>query len=877
MKKYYLSFLLSVGLLSAFAQTPYEQKMNFQLRAYLDKPVTGLEMVDLFIHGEKDAVSAAVQAVGGQVKLTLPRLVSARVPVARVVELAASPAVHHFEFSMERGQLMNDSMRVKNRVDQVQQGLAPLSQGYDGTGVVVGFIDSGLDILHPDFRDANNNSRVYRYWDQVPAANPGSPAPYGYGTEWTTAELEAGGSSIPNDNASGHGTTVMGTAAGNGLANGRHKGVASGADIIAVATNFGLPNWQSTVADGVAYILAQAEALGKPAVINASLGSYGGSHDGKDAAALFIEDLIDQQGGRAMVAAAGNSNAEFPYHMRTEVDADTSFTWFTTNQNTDPRYNAFPFPNMFFELWADADDFADVQFAIGADRVLPSLAYRGRTPYHTVADAIGTTVTEPLISPSGNTLGTVQYYAQERGDQILLQIMMESPDSAGYLWRFMTTGNGIFDVWTLTTRTATSNIIGPVLAEPLGLPFPTEAEYPAMANYVQPDNRKHMVDSWACLPNVVTVANYCNEVSYIDYAGNLQAVDGEEGNIAPNSSAGPTRDERLKPDIASTGDVTFTAGPLVAIQWIIDNQNGWKIDPGGMHVRDGGTSMAAPVVAGTAALFLQKCPTATAYEILEAIRSNARGDAFTGTVPNNRWGMGKLDAFNTVVNKAKLVTESTTFCDGQEMEVTYPDRFVSVTWNDGSTTSPLIVQEAMDVSAVLLSETGCRAFSDTLNFTILPSLPAPTVELLGDLLTSSVGPAYQWYVDGEAIDGATAQTLIAPHTGSYSVEVIAANGCGSMSAMVDVIFLGLPEHRTGSFAVWPVPAQDLIRIQLPAARTSALMINILASDGKLVHQERSTSGSSLFTVPLTDLAPGTYTVQAISGAEVWSSRFVKIP
>ena len=334
MKKYYLSFLLSVGLLSAFAQTPYEQKMNFQLRAYLDKPVTGLEMVDLFIHGEKDAVSAAVQAVGGQVKLTLPRLVSARVPVARVVELAASPAVHHFEFSMERGQLMNDSMRVKNRVDQVQQGLAPLSQGYDGTGVVVGFIDSGLDILHPDFRDANNNSRVYRYWDQVPAANPGSPAPYGYGTEWTTAELEAGGSSIPNDNASGHGTTVMGTAAGNGLANGRHKGVASGADIIAVATNFGLPNWQSTVADGVAYILAQAEALGKPAVINASLGSYGGSHDGKDAAALFIEDLIDQQGGRAMVAAAGNSNAEFPYHMRTEVDADTSFTWFTTNQNT---------------------------------------------------------------------------------------------------------------------------------------------------------------------------------------------------------------------------------------------------------------------------------------------------------------------------------------------------------------------------------------------------------------------------------------------------------------------------------------------------------------------------------------------------------------
>ena len=108
----------------------------------------------------------------------------------------------------------------------------------------------------------------------------------------------------------------------------------------------------------------------------------------------------------------------------------------------------------------------------------------------------------------------------------------------------------------------------------------------------------------------------------------------------------------MKPDIAATGDITFTAAPLDAIQAIIDTQNGWKVDPGGMHIRNGGTSMASPVVAGAAALYLQRCPTATAQEIIDAVHRNARMDAFTGAVPNNYWGMGKLDAFNMLLNNA---------------------------------------------------------------------------------------------------------------------------------------------------------------------------------------------------------------------------------
>lgn len=876
MKKYVLALLVGSFVLGNYATAQREEKIDLQLRAYLAKPQAGNDQLDLFIHGEREAVGRAVGAVGGHVKMSRPGLVSARVPVARVRELANSSAVERFEFSLERGHLMNDSMRVKNRINQVQQGLAPLAQGYDGTGVVLGFIDSGLDLLHPDFRDANDQTRVIRYWDQVPGPNANSPGQFGYGTEWTQDELN--GPIIPVEPAglNGHGTTVAGTGVGNGLANGRHKGVASGADIIIVATNFALPNWRASVADGVAYIIAQAEALGKPAVINASLGSYAGSHDGKDAAALFIEDLLNEQGGRMMVAAGGNSNSAYPYHLRTEVDADTSFTWFTTNL-LPPPYNIFEFPNMYFELWADIDDFENVQFAIGADRVTPSLTFRGRTDFHSLQPGITDLIQEDLVSPSGNTLGTVQFLTQQRGDQVQMQVMIASPDTTDYLWRFMTTGSGRYDLWSMTDRTGTSNVIGSVIAAPLGLPFPSPAEYPAMAHYVHPDYFQNMVDSWACLPNVLTVANYCNEVSYIDYAGNPQTVPGVEGDIAAFSSSGPTRDDRIKPDIASTGTLTFTAGPLDAIQWVIDNQNGWKIDPGGMHTRNGGTSMASPVVAGTAALYLQQCPTATALEIVEAVKSNARADGFTGSVPNNRWGSGKLDAFNTMLNLAPLTAPLTSFCEGEGVEISIPEPFTNVLWSNGSSADPLMVTEPGPLSAQMTTATGCRAYTDTLDITVLPVPAVPTATLDGTLLTSSSATFNQWYRDGNPLPGETGQTLEAPGTGTYTVVVTGANGCSSTSASVQVLITGVAERKGEAFALWPSPVQDQLRVQLPASQNGAVLITVLAADGKVVARHRPAVNDAQLVIPVAALAAGIYTLQAESGTERWVTRFVKVP
>ena len=239
-------------------------------------------------------------------------------------------------------------MLINNNVLPVHQGLGDLPAAYDGKDVVIGIIDTGIDFLHPDFQDENGNTRVLHIWDQTfgnlsPGYDPNRiPLPYGYGNEWDSTDINAGVCTHTEPSVfSGHGTNVSGSAVGNGLAVNNYKGVAPEADIIVVASNFGAVSWTSLVADAVEYIFAKADALGKPCVINGSLGTYFGSHDGMDAPAQYIDSLITSTNGRAFVCAAGNCGNE-PLHMSHDVTQDTSFTWFQFNPSC-PRLRSHIF------------------------------------------------------------------------------------------------------------------------------------------------------------------------------------------------------------------------------------------------------------------------------------------------------------------------------------------------------------------------------------------------------------------------------------------------------------------------------------------------------------------------------------------------------
>ena len=863
MRKLLVLVLLCGAVLPSNAQKP--TKLNLQLQAFLKLPHAATEEVDLFIRGEERGVASAVAAHGGRVKLIMSGLVSATVPVSEVEALAASDAVDMFEFTLSKGRTLNDSSRVKARVVDVQQGRAPLPVGYMGEGTIIGIIDSGLDLGHPDLNDSLGNTRVLHYWDQnFPFNGQLTPQPYGYGQAWDSTAINAG--SCPATDQPqwyGHGTTVVGTAAGNALATGAFMGVAPKADIIMVSSDFGRPNWRASVADAVKYIVDQATALGRPVVVNASLGDYYGSHDGLDAAALFIDSLLNEAPGRALVCAAGNSFTLPPYHLHTEVTADTSFTWFTYQPAS---INALGVGGLYFEVWADTASFNAVDYAIGVDRTIAnSYSFRGRSPFHRAQAVLGQVITDSIISVLGNLLGVLETRIEARGAQYHLEVVMAEPDSSDFYYRFMTTGQGSFDVWSSYYLGSSTMISG-------GLP--SVAQFPDIVKYVLPDNEQRMVDSWACSDHVLTVANYQNETNYLDYNGLPQSVTGVENDIAAASSNGPTRDGRMKPDLAAPGDITFSAGPATFIASLLAGAGAFKVAPGGYHLRAGGTSIASPVAAGSIALYFEKCPNATHLDAIRSFELSAFGDAFTGALPNIRWGAGKLNAYDALVRSAEVpitFDPSMVMCFNDSVLVSGPNSMAAYAWNTGASTQSFYATQQGVIALEVIDANGCHAWSDTLAVIEDAPVPTPTIAQVGYALESSAAVGHQWFFNGAPINGATDQTYDVYDTGDYFVQASNVNGCTANSDTLFVLSTGVNDAaRSGSLEIWPVPATDAVSIRSPLELAGQATLEVVDVRGKLVQRRSFQGGSTVVLLKLEGMATGLYQVRISDSARSWT-------
>lgn len=104
-------------------------------------------------------------------------------------------------------------------ISPVQEGIS----GLYGDGVLLACIDSGVDYAHPDFCAADRTSRIALLWDQTIPGNP--PTGYALGSVYTRRQInEALAASspterfalVPSRDVTGHGTAVLGIAAGNG-------------------------------------------------------------------------------------------------------------------------------------------------------------------------------------------------------------------------------------------------------------------------------------------------------------------------------------------------------------------------------------------------------------------------------------------------------------------------------------------------------------------------------------------------------------------------------------------------------------------------------------------------------------------------------------
>ncbi len=587
--------------------------------------------VQLLVQGEVSQIGQLAASLGGSLKYAIGDRCAIRVPQQRWREIPGHPSIARFEGSGPLVQPLGDVMLVHSRVDSVQAGYAPLPQGYDGQGIVVGLVDLGIDYTHPDFRDSSGHTRIKYIWDQILPANASTPLPYGYGQACDSAGIEAGTCLHVDPNLSySHGSGVSGVAAGNGLATGQYRGVAPAADIIAVNLAFN-NSFLSNVVDAIHYIFDKADEMGKPCVINTSLGTYLGSHDGKDLSAQMIDELLGSRNGRSVVAAVGNAGDRI-FHLGYSAEADTSFSWFRYESGLGAAY---------VQLWIDTADAAGWNFAIAADQ--PSnWSFRGRTPFWNLHEDLdlssGLDSLEYELFNGPNRLGRFKSWVQRQGASYLVELAV-FPDSTSLRWRLESFGSGRIDIWSDPAVTGTSYLFR-------GADLPTPEQMPQIVRYRGPDLSQTLVSSWQCSDRVIAVGSYYNRNSMLNFYGDSPPVSGTPETRILSSSNGPTRDGRIKPDISASGQWVLASASTNMSAWLIGLGAANYIADGGRHYLQGGTSFSSPIVAGIAALYLERYPDTDWKAVKNAVLSGARRDAFTGSdLPDYQWGYGKVNAF----------------------------------------------------------------------------------------------------------------------------------------------------------------------------------------------------------------------------------------
>ena len=262
-------------------------------------------------------------SVIGDADVTGHTIVTGRIPIARIEFVRTQP----FVASMKAAQRLSPSLN--NTVPEIlaEAGDLPTgSKARGGKGVIVGIVDSGCDIAHRNFRTTAGKTRLLKLWNQR-GAGVGEGA-FRYGSVHSAAAINtalAQGDPYTklqyplSPMAPAHGTHVTDIATGNGKGSG-NPGVAPEASIIfvdiavadipwsgpdVVGTSFGD---SVQLLEALAFIFESAGA--KPCVINVSLGTNGGPHDGSTLVEQGIDRLIRQAPNRAVVVACSNSFAD---------------------------------------------------------------------------------------------------------------------------------------------------------------------------------------------------------------------------------------------------------------------------------------------------------------------------------------------------------------------------------------------------------------------------------------------------------------------------------------------------------------------------------------------------------------------------------------
>ena len=521
--------------------------------------------------------------------------------------------------------------------------------GNAGEGVIVAIVDTGIDYTSPDFRNPDGTTRLVGIWDQTinDLAYPPPPG-FTFGSYYSRSDIDAALAAsvdLPTQDGHGHGTHVAGSAAGNGRATGNgvpagtFAGMAPGADLLVVRVfnNNGEFCPQCDLVAAVDFIDGIAQAEGEPWVGNMSLGDpIGGGHDGTSADEMAIDAVVRPgRPGSQLAIAAGNygtSNRHWHWQGNLPSVGTSTTTTFPLNSLTPNPGSNTDF--IWLDLWYRGSDSATISIV---------------TP-------VSGTVSAAKGADSGivcTTSGAVHVDATndgdpENGDNEVFITISDSPacspvvEPATGNWTVRVTTNatggpgGTFDLW--NAAQTPRSLVG------LGDGWVQLTAFNITKSITIPGTVR----------NALTAGAYVGKTSWINGDGGTTTPVGSNppGTLSSFSSVGPTRDGRIKPDVAAPGQyVGSTKSRLIAASNTTMERDQTHI--GGYS----GTSMATPHVAGAAALLLGLHPTFDSAQVRTALQHGARADLQVGGVPNTRFGWGKLRALESAYDAAAMTVD----------------------------------------------------------------------------------------------------------------------------------------------------------------------------------------------------------------------------